>query len=357
MTESSLQVVYTDPGGQGYHCVLHMARLAADLLGGELVVVPPQHIKMIDKVGGILFPRKGSNTTCLLISPSPADLSSILLLHSWRKPFKRIVAWVFDSFWIQLIPPWARNTRLFDHIFVTEQEDLADWRKLMHAPVDWLPWGSDVLNLGSSSHVRPFDLLRFGRQPEEWDDDLINQQSCEARGLDFHGRPKSWSDATDHERGLMQTLSGTKFSLAFTNRVSSGKNTHPRREYLTGRWTDSLASGASVAGIPPASETVQSLLWPEALVDIGSIHREQGLEVLTSMVHKWSPEQARINYLRSLEKLDWRSRFKTLSQALQVQSPRLDAELERLDEAIRSTQGPGVSLDRTSRSEGPSVRS
>jgi hypothetical protein len=332
MTEASIQVVYTDHGGEGYHCVLHMARLAAELLNGKLVVVPSRFPTLNDKLSGIFLPRKGSSS-CLLICPSPADLSAILLFPNWRKTFRRIVAWVFDSFWTNWIPPWARASRLFDHVFVTERDDLKTWRRMMHAPVDWLPWGSDVLNLGSSNPVRPIDLLRFGRQPKEWDDDLANARFCQASGMNFHGRPQSFRDATDNERGLMGTLSKTKFTLAFTNRVSPNPQTHPTREYITGRWTDSLASGATVAGIPPRSESVQSLLWPEALVDIGTVNPSEGLKVIGSMVRAWTPERAQVNYIRSLETLDWRLRFKTLAETLNVHSPQLDKELACLTKA------------------------
>ena len=49
----------------------------------------------------------------------------------------------------------------------------------------------------------------------------------------------------------MGVLSKTKFALAFSNRANPTMQTHPEREYITGRWTDSLASGSTVAGIPP----------------------------------------------------------------------------------------------------------
>jgi hypothetical protein len=208
----------------------------------------------------------------------------------------------------------------------------------MHAPVDWLPWGSDVLHLGSSNPVRQIDLLRFGRQPKEWDDDLANGRLCQSLGIEFHGRPQSLSDATDNERGLMRTLSKAKFTLAFSNRVSPGAQTHPKREYITGRWTDSLAAGATVAGIPPSSESVQSLLWPEALLDTGTVNQTEGLKVIDSMVRAWTPERAQLNYIRSLETFDWRLRFKTLAEALDAHSLQLDAELARLTQAIRSAQ-------------------
>jgi hypothetical protein len=338
MREASIYVVYTDPGGEGYHCVFHMARLAAELLNGKLLVVQPGNPTATDKLSSIFLPRKKSHSSCLLICPSPADLGSILLVQDWRQIFGRIVAWVFDSFWTDWIPPWTRATRIFDHVFVTECEDLNAWRRKIHAPVDWLPWGSDVLNLGSSNPVRQFDLLRVGRQPKEWDDDLINGRVCQSLGLDFHGRPQSLRDATDNERGLMGMMSKAKFTLAFSNRVSPGPQTHPKREYITGRWTDSLAAGATVAGIPPFSESVRSLLWPEAMLDIGTVNQTEGLKVIGSMVREWTPDRAQLHYRRSLEALDWRWRFKALTKALEIHPLQLDTELERLTKVIRSAQ-------------------
>lgn len=338
MTEASIHVVYTDPGGEGYHCVLHMARLAAELLDGKLVLVQSGRATLADKFSGILLPRKRSRSSCLLICPSPNDLTSILLVRDWRKTYGQIVAWVFDSFWTNRISPWVRASRIFDHVFVTEREDLNTWRHMMRAPVDWLPWGSDSLNLGSANPVRQFDLLRFGRQPKEWVDDLANERVCRASGITFHGRPPSFSDATDNERGLMEMLSKTKFALAFSNRVSPEGHTHPEREYITGRWTDSLASGAALAGIPPRSESAQSLLWPEALLDLGTTNQAEGLRVIASAVREWTPERARFNYMKSLENLDWRWRFKTLAQVLNTRSSRLDADLARLRDTIRPAQ-------------------
>ena len=338
MTEVPIHIVYPDPGGEGYLCILHMARLAAELLNGELIVVQPGHTKLTDKLSGILLPRKRSGTSCLLICSSPVDLSSMLLVQNWRKNYNKIVAWVFDSFWTNWIPSWVRASRIFDHVFVTEREDLNTWRRKLRAPVDWLPWGSDVLNLGSPNPARQLDLVRFGRQPKEWSDDLVNARACQSLGLDFHGRPPSFSDATDNERGLMGMLSNTKFALAFSNRVSPEGHTHPEREYITGRWTDSLASGASVAGIPPKSESVKSLLWPEALLDLGTTNQAEGLRVIASAVREWTPERAQLNYIKSLENIDWRLRFKTLTDALDIQSSKLEADLARLQSVIRSVQ-------------------
>jgi hypothetical protein len=74
------------------------------------------------------------------------------------------------------------------------------------------------------------------------------------------------------------------------------------------------------------------------LLDIGTVDQTEGLKVIASAVREWTPERAQINYVRSLETFDWRWRFKTLSEALDTHSSKLDAELTRLQKAIRSAQ-------------------
>ncbi len=331
--EAPIQIVYVDPGSPGYHPVHHMARLAAELMGGELVVVPSRSLTLIEKLDGLLS-RKKRGAPCLLICPGPSALSSILQVKNWRNRCAQLVAWVFDSFWTDAIPRFARKAGVFDHVFVTEKEDMAAWASMIPAPVRWLPWGSDVLRLGSENPQRRFDLLRFGRQPPEWEDDRSSAIECELRGLLFQGRPPTFDDATDNERSLMRILSNTRYVLAFSNRVSASDYTHPKREYITGRWTDALGAGATVAGVPPRSESVQSLLWDEATLDLGTVSRAEGLEVIARASREWTPMRARVNYLKSLERLDWRWRFKEIVRVLDVQAPLLDAELSRISQIV-----------------------
>jgi hypothetical protein len=330
-----VQVVYCDPDLPGYYPVLYMARLAAELLGGQLVVLHPRSLTKSETLGGFI-PRKRGGLPCLLICPAPGSLASLLLVENWRNRFGRVVAWVFDSFWTTYIPRFARLTRVFDHVFVTEKDDLETWSSRIPAPVEWLPWGSDVLRLGSANPQRRIDLLRMGRQPSEWEDDLSSSVECQSRKLSFQGRPPFLNDATQSELSLMKNLSEAKFTLSFSNSVSPNLQTHPDREYVTGRWTDAIAAGATVAGIPPRSKTASSLLWPEALLDLQTVSRTEGLDVIARAVREWTPARALLNYRRSLERLDWRWRFKKLSNALQLESCPLDAELMRLSEMINS---------------------
>jgi len=159
---------------------------------------------------------------------------------------------------------------------------------------------------------------------------------CQSRNLSFQGRPPILSNATDNQRSLMEILSRTKFTLAFSNRVSPSVQTHPEREYITARWTDALAAGATIAGVPPRSAPVQSLLWPEAQLDLGTVNRTEGLDVLAPAVREWTPGRARLNYKRSLERLDWRWRFKTLADALGVDGHGLNMELTQVSQIINA---------------------
>lgn len=95
-----------------------------------------------------------------------------------------------------------------------------------------------------------------------------------------------------------------------------------------------LYAGATVAGTPPRSETVRSLLWEDATLDLGTVDRIKGLEVIAHAVRDWTPRRAARNYLRSLEVSDWRWRFEKLASTLKVHSPRLDSELVLLRRTI-----------------------
>src|ERR1700693_5028497 len=159
--KTGVQVVYTDPGIPGYNSVYSMARLAANLLDGDLAVLHSKPLTIFEKLAA-LIPRNRTGAPCLLICPAPSNLASILLVEHWRERYGRVVAWVFDSFWTNYIPRFARVARVFDHLFVTEQEDLNTWSNMLHAPVEWLPWGSDVLRLGSANPKRRHDLIRTG---------------------------------------------------------------------------------------------------------------------------------------------------------------------------------------------------
>src|SRR5579862_7022429 len=311
-----------------------MVRLLAELFSAELVTYR-YHRKWNTVQEAIsLAPRRRGSETCLVVASSPRTLLGFVRSEYWLKGYGQLAGWVIDSFWLERIPFALKHRPHFDQLFVTGGEDVEPWAAALGRPVNWLPWGADVLRLGSNNPDRPIDLQRIGRQPREWDNDVETERACSAIGLRFDGRPPMLDDATENQKLLMEQSSKAKFVLAFSNAVNSTSYTHPARVYITGRWLDAIATGAVVAGVAPDCVAARELLWPEATLELGSIERSSGLERIAEAVSKWSPEVAQINHREALARLDWRWRFAELAAALGVRSEQLDRDLDALRETI-----------------------
>lgn len=329
-----MRVVYGLPPGGGWHPITHMVRLLVELLEAELVTVPVSRpANALRRLAGY-GPRRRGRDTCLVVAAEPRHLDTLLEPAYWLRGYAQVAGWVIDSFWVDRIPYSVRHRDHFDRLFVADKELVDLWANAAGLPVSWLPWGSDVLRLGSGDGDRPVDLQRLGRQPAGWEDDEGTRRACEAAGLRFEGRPAMHEDATANQTALMRGLARAKFVLAFSNKVSPSPYTHPTREYLTGRWTDSLAGGASLAGIAPRCGAADELLWPGATLELPTTDREHGIEMIAAAVRGWDPQAAQENHRRALERLDWRWRFKELADALDVRTGRLDAELDVLAGAL-----------------------
>lgn len=330
-----LTVVYDQPPGVGWHPITHMATLLAELLEARLVQVslsrPANAWARLASVG----PRRRGQDTCLVIAGAPRNLNALLQGPYWFKGYGHIAGWVIDSFWVERIPFALRHRTHFDQLFVADKGVVDLWADATGLPVTWLPWGSDVLRLGSANPDRPVDIQRLGRQPEHWKDDAESQRLCEAAGLTFRGRPQAYDDFRVNQTALMACLAQAKFSLASSNRMSPAPYTHPTREYITGRWTDSLASGAVVAGTVPRAPGVDEVLWPAATLELSTAERSEGIEQLVTAVRAWNPEVARDNHRRALERLDWRWRFQQLAESLGLPAKRVSDELEAVVAAAR----------------------
>jgi hypothetical protein len=330
-----MRLLYCLPPGGGWHPITHMVRLLGELLDTELVVLPVSRPATARRTLAGLGPRRRGRETCLVVAAEPRHLNVVVQGDYWRRGYRHTAGWVIDSFWVDRIPHAVRRRRHFDELFVADKEVIGLWEEATGVPVRWLPWGSDALRLGSENSDRPVDLQRLGRQPPGWEDDEATMRACQAAGLRFEGRPPMYEDATANQTALMGDLSRAKFVLAFSNVVSPSPFTHPTRDYLTGRWTDALASGAVVAGIAPKAAAAGELLWPGATLELITTDRPAGLEQIVAAVRGWDPEVVRDNHRHALQHLDWRWRFRELAAALDVESERLDAELDALADAIR----------------------
>jgi len=336
---SDLLIVNCIPEETGWGPVQHMIVLAAKLLEGEVVAAHPSKLPSATrKTLSILHRRskRGSgHESCLMICAGPADLLRVLDIAGWRQRFGFLAAWIIDSFWLDHISIATRWSRPFDHIFVTGLEDVHYWNRVTQTPITWLPWGSDVLRLGCSTPEREWDVLRVGRQPPEWEDDIATSAAAQLRGLRYRGRPSYAGKSPVQNYEFLMPIYGTsKHVWAFSNRVNPERYTHPTREYVTARWVDALACGATVAGIPPRGPGVDQLLWPGALLDLGTIRRDAGLDALALASNAWRPESAVKNNIMALRKLDWRWRLKSIADVFGISPQPLTGELTLLKQRI-----------------------
>jgi hypothetical protein len=329
---------------RGWGPVQHMVSVAAQLFDCEVATADTSKPSSLAKISSVLRQRrrnKTGNDTCLLVCTGPPDLLSVLNVKSWRTRFRFLAAWVIDSFWVDHIPRFVRLGSPFDHFFVTSVEDVDLWRKITGVETTWLPWGTDALQLGHGGASREWDLMRVGRQPPEWDDDHGTGLAAEKLGIKHRGRPDSAGlNSLQNEKLMMAAYGATKFTLAFSNAVNRDANNHPSREYLTGRWVDALGSGSIVAGIAPRGPNTDGLLWPGATLELGSIRRDEGLQVIGDALKQWTPAAAAANHLMALKRLDWRWRFNALAQVLDVSSVALSSELKVLEERIARLTSP-----------------
>lgn len=323
-------VVLVHNGGRGWDTVTLMAGLFARLAEARLVTTTwTSEPRVWTKLGALLPRRRLADVDVLLVCCQPGHLQWALGDGRHRPRVGRLSAYVIDSFWTDRIPQVARRGT-FDQLFVTDGELVDHWQGRTGTPTSFLPFGTDALDMGRVSTSRRTDVLRVGRQPPAWNDEAALARAFQASGLAFRGRVPHHEDPKDNQGALMDAMSDARFTLSFSNTLSPAPYTHPTRQYLTGRWLDALASGAVVAGAVPDCRASDELLWPEASLEVSPTDLSAGVRVLAQAVEQWSPDVARLNHLRSLERLDWRHRFASLADTLGWRSATLSAELARL---------------------------
>lgn len=338
-----MQVISVRPTEAGWAPLDALATLAARLLDADLDVVRLTRLRKLVGEGLSRLPRRRRGGACLIIAPTPQDLRALTGPGHLLLGYGYVAAWVIDSFWPERAPTIARGRTPIDRFFVTDAEYVDAWASLTKAPVSWLPWGADVLGAGSASGDRPVDLQRMGRQPPAWEDDAAVGRLMAAAGLSYRGRPPFHADPAANQAEVMRSYRGAKFTVAFTNRCSPAGYTHPTHEYLTARWTDALAGGASVVGVPPRCRATEELLWPQALVELPGVDPGEAVPILRDEVAAWTPARAVHNHQMALERLDWRWRLRDLAGHLGGSFPRLEEDLAAIDRALGRTSAPAAS--------------
>ncbi|WP_114853272.1 glycosyltransferase [Brachybacterium sp. YJGR34] len=332
---TAVDLLHVRAAGLGWGPIDELATLCARLLGARLLTVDDRgEVSLPRKLAGRAPRRRARRRALLVLAPSPAHLAYAARRAHWMPGYHRTAAWVIDSFWTDRLSGMAAHRGHFDHVFITDPELIEEWSALTGAPVHWAPWGADTLAATAPTAERPTDLVRIGRQPAAWADDADTRAAAAELGLVVEGRPPLARDPAQNQAAVRRALGRSKFALAFTNRVSPAPYTHPTREYLTGRWTDALAQGATVAGVAPPSAA--QILWPGATVDLDPEDLRAGLTQLQEHVAAWRPATAARHRALARERLDWRHRIAGIAEVLEAGPfPALEAELGLL-------AGPGA---------------
>ncbi|NPD14446.1 hypothetical protein HOY34_04435 [Xinfangfangia sp. D13-10-4-6] len=324
----------------GWMPVNHLIDMTARLLEAEICDLSQIQPGVLQRVGATLLapPRGGSGGDIFLLR-SPQELIRALAHPLWRDRRRFRAVWIIDSFWTETFPRPAKHLlSRFDLVACTRAGDLPDYEALAPGRAICLGWGADVLDMGSAAAERPLDILRVGRQPPEWDDDARIAAACAARGLRFHGRPPFPVSVQTQQRELMRDwYARAKFIIAHSNLAAPAPYTHRGRAYITARWTDALACGASVAGRQPEGD-MALIDWPGATLETGVIDPEKNLDQIAEAVSAWTPEVAQRNHQMALERLDWRWRVLDLATRLDLHPAALDVDLDRLRQALGRDQ-------------------
>lgn len=325
-----LDVKFGDPWTVGWSPIIHLAHVIARLTGGTVLrddFVPATKMRRLQAHVSVRKRRGPADRALLVIARRPAELRKGLLPSHLLQQYGTIVAWVVDAMWHDEIPR-GYDVDPYDLIAVPRPNDIDPFRARVSCPVMCFARCSDVLAqpVPGQNDMRTADVLRVGRQPAAWADDTATRQACDARGLRFADRPPLGGDVLADYAAMVRSLGQTRMVIAHCNLAAPARYTHPSQAYLTERWTDALAAGAIVAGVPPLLDRSIEALWDGALLPFERIDLSENLDQITAAMERWTPAHARRNHMQALGTLDIRHRMHDLAERLGVTFPILDAE-------------------------------
>jgi hypothetical protein len=331
MHEQKLVIYDMIPEFQGWQPIKYMISLMGESLKGSIKLRSFDKVPLYKQAWYFAQkrPRYVDEPNAIVIVTSLAAIDS-LISELLTVKHNRISIWVMDSMWTTRISRLVTN-KIFDHIFITTGNDVDEYVSKTKVPTSWLAMGSDVLGLGGAGE-KSIDVLRLGRQPNRWENDEKSKTFFEKNNLVFHGRPATTDDILEGYRELLRDYySKAKYVLVHSNFADESTYTHPTKEYLTPRSLDGLASGCIIIGEQPVSDyTFKTLMWDEAFVNLDSSDVNINGESIIDCVKYWDEKVVYTNYLKALERFDWRWRFLELAQYFNIESGELLDDLDSI---------------------------
>ncbi len=277
----------------------------------------------------------------IVVAHGPTDLVLINSIPNCRKKYKKIFAWITDSYFYAGFP---RETSSYDAVTVTAHEDMEVVKDKFGIEVFNVYQGADCLRWvpNNTNYIdRSIDIIGFGRMPPSYQNALKKEMHDAASPYLYLHSPLGAIVGPDvHiERGMLfKLLHRSKISLAFHLYVEP-QGDRPRSMMVTSRWFESLLSGCVVAGHRPISRMAEDILcWPNATVELPSNPIEavdklkEMLENVDQLAH-----QSKINIYNMLMRHDWRYRIESMCTIFNLPIPSLLKEdLDKL--ALKASQ-------------------
>lgn len=249
-----------------------------------------------------------------VVARGPEDLAMVTAIRNVRSKFKRIHAFVTDTYFLA---GYYAETALFDSITVTAHEDRDYPAQQFGIAVHHLHQGTDALQWAPRQHfAREIDVMSFGRTPKSYQAALTRAfHRMDSPYLYLHSPLGNLSGPTVQvERAMLfKLLHRTRISLAFHLLVEP-QGGRPRSMMVTSRWLESLLSGCVVAGRRPVSRMADEMLdWPGSTLELSAIPEEAAQELhLLLQDEDALLQQRRSNVHHTVLRHDWRQRIHTL---------------------------------------------
>ena len=331
------RIFYNSDGGIGWEPIKHMIGIGLRVFNAQFIDLSKSKPSFASRLRTTLIhPPIGGEGGDIFIARRPHDLQYYVSHPSFLDKRKFRAIWIIDScFTEEWMKPTRRLLSHFDLVGYTRFRDSDFYSHLCGNRAVYLGWGTDALRISAISSKRNIDILRVGRQPKQWDDDDQTAQACGALSLTFQGRPPMVDDYRKSYNDLIANwYSQSKVVIAHSNIASPVSYGHASKEYITARWTDSLACGASIAGVQPLQD-IDLVNWDGALIHFDQIDLEENLLQISEFLQNWTAKNAETNKLEALRRLDWRWRFDLIARRLECGTQILDHELSSLQSTIK----------------------
>jgi hypothetical protein len=272
----------------------------------------------------------------LVIARNSSGLDVIRHIRGVRSRFKRVFAWVADSYFRE---GYGQATSLYDCIAVTDEADakwVSDEHKVRTVTIrQGIDTGALIPRVEQD---RSIDVIGFGRLPPDYHAHFQERfHQPDNPRLYLHSPignltgPGVWRE----QAMLHKLLQRTKVSLAFHMHCNPEMN-RPKSMMVTSRWLESLAAGCLVAGKRPQSVMAEEMLfWQDVTIELPDSPHE-AVECLDSILARPESEH-RINRLRNISNMvkshDIHDRMMDLLQAFELEVP---ASLQTAAQAARS---------------------